>query len=114
MVKPLYTVNKMGLSIGSFVHFEESSHNTDYYKDGAKFEVIEITNDNFVIGTEEQLNMNKSVRWGLAKDNPRHFRLSNMGPDERAINSKILYSSCNLVHHLMNGNRCSNWFHKNG
>ena len=101
----VYSKNKMGLGVGNFVHFEESSHSTDYYKDGAKFEVIEVTDEYFVIGTEEQLNMNKSVRWGLAKDDvtPQDiFRLSNMGADERAIVAKYCIQDCNLVHHLMN------------
>ena len=101
----IFTSNKTGLGVGSFVHFEESSHSTDYYKDGAKFEVTEIHADHFVIGTAEQLNMTKSVRWGLAKDDvtPQDiFRLSNMGPDERAIVAKYCIQDCNLVHHLMN------------
>ena len=49
--------------------------------------------------------MTKSVRWGLAKDDvtPQDiFRLSNMGPDERAIVAKYCIQDCNLVHHLMN------------
>ncbi len=101
----IFTKNKAGLGIGSFVHFEESSHSTDYYKNGAKFEVIDIQNDNFTIGTKEELNMNKNVRWGLAKDDvtPQDiFRLTNMGPDERSIVAKYCIQDCNLVHHLMN------------
>jgi len=101
----IYSKNKKGLAVGSFVHFEESSHSTDYYKDGAKFEVTNINDDYFVIGTVENLNMNKSVRWGLAKDDvtPQDiFRLSNMGPDERAIVAKYCIQDCNLVHHLIN------------
>ena len=101
----VYSKNKTGLSVGSFIQFEESSHSTDYYKDGAKFEVTEMGDDHFVIGTEEQLNMKKSVRWGLSKDDvtPQDiFRLSNMGADERAIVAKYCIQDCNLVHHLMN------------
>ena len=101
----VFSKNKKGLGVGSFVHFEESSHSTEYYKNGVKFEVIEMGTDHFVIGTEEDLNMEKSVRWGLAKDDvtPQDiFRLSNMGADERAIVAKYCIQDCNLVHHLMN------------
>ena len=31
-----------GLLIGSYIHFEEIGHSTEYYKEGAKFKVIDI------------------------------------------------------------------------
>ena len=49
--------------------------------------------------------MKKKVRWGLAKDDvtPQDiFRMTNEGPDERAIIAKYCIQDCNLVHYLMN------------
>ena len=49
--------------------------------------------------------MTKKVRWGLAKDDvtPQDiFRMTNEGPDERALIAKYCIQDCNLVHHLMN------------
>ena len=48
--------------------------------------------------------MTKKVRWGLAKDDvtPQDiFRMTNEGPDERAVIAKYCIQDCNLVHHLM-------------
>ena len=49
--------------------------------------------------------MTKQVKWGLAKYDvtPQDiFRMSNEGPNERAIIAKYCIQDCNLVHHLMN------------
>ena len=53
----------------------------------------------------ENPDMNKKVKWGLAKDDvtPQDiFRMTNEGPDERALIAKYCIQDCNLVHHLMN------------
>ena len=53
----------------------------------------------------EKPDMNKKVKWGLAKDDvtPQDiFRMTNEGPDERALIAKYCIQDCNLVHHLMN------------
>jgi DNA polymerase elongation subunit (family B) len=103
----IYSKNLKGLEVGSYINFEETSHSTDYYKDGQKFKVIEInhTNASFMIDSIENPDMTKSVKWGLAKDDvtPQDiFRMTNEGPDERAIIAKYCIQDCNLVHHLMN------------
>ena len=102
----IYTKNMMGIQEGSYVHFEEISHSSDYYKDGAKFIIESIDNESksFTIKNHENLNMGKKVRWGLAKDDvtPQDiFRLTNQGPDERSLVAKYCIQDCNLVHHLM-------------
>jgi hypothetical protein len=53
----------------------------------------------------ESPDMTKHVKWGLAKDDvtPQDiFRMTNEGPNERAIIAKYCIQDCNLVHHLMN------------
>jgi DNA polymerase elongation subunit (family B) len=99
--------NLMGLENGNYINFEESSHSTDTYKDGAKFKVlnVDLVNKTFEIEGHEQPDMKKSVRWGLAKDDvtPQDiFKMTNEGPAERAIIAKYCIQDCNLVHHLMN------------
>jgi DNA polymerase delta subunit 1 len=59
----------------------------------------------FEIKGIENPDMTKNVRWGLAKDDvtPQDiFRMTNEGPNERAIIAKYCIQDCNLVHHLMN------------
>ena len=103
----IHTKNMTGLFVGSFVHFEESSHSVDYYKDGAKFEIIDIDYENktFSIHGHEELDMNKSVKWGLAKDDvtPQDiFRLTKGSDSDRGIIAKYCIQDCNLVHKLLN------------
>jgi len=102
----IYTKNLTGLDNGNYITFEEEAHSTDNYKDGKKFEVGEINYEegSFMIYSKEELNMNKRVRWGLAKDDvtPQDiFRLTNEGPEARSIIAKYCIQDCNLVHHLM-------------
>jgi DNA polymerase delta subunit 1 len=97
----------MGLENGNYINFEESSHSTDTYKDGAKFKVlnVDLSEKTFEIEGHETPDMKRSVRWGLAKDDvtPQDiFRMTNEGPNERAIIAKYCIQDCNLVHHLMN------------
>jgi len=99
--------NLSGLDVGSYINFEEEAHSVDNYKDGAKFQVIEIDKESstFSISSEESPDMTKKVRWGLAKDDvtPQDiFRMTNEGPDERALIAKYCIQDCNLVHHLLN------------
>jgi hypothetical protein len=82
--------NLMGLENGNYIHFEESSHSTDMYKEGEKFKVLNVNPEerSFEIEGREMPDMTKSVRWGLAKDDvtPQDiFRMTNEGPKERAI-----------------------------
>ena len=106
----LYTNNLTGLMIDSFIHIEEISHTTEYYKEGAKFRVMDVNIEEKWIdihGTET-LDMSKKNRWCLAKDDvtPQDiFKMSN-GPlsnsSTRAIIAKYCIQDCNLVYHLFN------------
>ena len=103
----IYSKNMTGLENGSFINFEETSHSTEVYKDGKKFKVINLNKSDgtFEIDGIENPNMTKNVKWGLAKDDvtPQDiFRMTNEGPDERAIIAKYCIQDCNLVHHLLN------------
>ena len=102
----VYTKNLTGLENHSFINFEENSHSSEMYKDGEKFEVIEVNLEEkyFIIKGVESPDMTKVVKWGMAKDDvtPQDiFRITNEGPKERAIIAKYCIQDCNLVHHLM-------------
>lgn len=106
-ITKIYSKNLSGLENHSFVNFEEAAHSVDQYKDGKKFEVFDINyaEGTFCInGTETPDTKTKRVRWGMAKDDvtPQDiFRMTNEGPDERAIIAKYCIQDCNLVHHLL-------------
>ena len=98
--------NLMGLKDGHYICFELLGHSTDKYKQGKKFIVEQMNSDSFVINNKEiaQDLKGKKCRWCLAKDDvtPQDiFRLTNEGPDERAIIAKYCLQDCNLVHNLM-------------
>ena len=100
------TGNVMGLDVGSYINFEETSNSTELYKGGEKFKIIrlDVENKTFEIMGAEMPNMEKKVRWGLSKDDvtPQDiFRMTNEGPSQRAIIAKYCIQDCNLVHHLM-------------
>lgn len=102
----VHTKNMVGLYEGSFVHFEEINHSSDYYKNGAKFKVAGIDKANgwFEVSNKETPSASR-VRWGLAKDDvsPKDiFRMTNEGPDARAVIAKYCIQDCNLVHYLFN------------
>ena len=102
----IYSKNLTGLENNNFVNFEEEAHSIDNYKDGAKFEVIEVNIDEkyFIIKGIEKPDLNKKVKWCLAKDDvtPQDiFRFTNEGPDKRAIVAKYCIQDCNICHHLM-------------
>ena len=103
----IYSGNLTGLLEGSFVHFEEIGHSTDYYCDGAKFSVLSVNkaDKSFVVSGNIVPDMNKKVRWCLAKDDvtPKDiFRMTNGTADDRAVIAKYCIQDCNLVHYLMN------------
>jgi len=103
----IYSKNLTGLENGSYINFEETSHSSDYYKDGQKSKVFNVNkiDGTFEIEGVESPDMTKQVKWGLAKDDvtPQDiFRMTNEGPNERAIIAKYCIQDCNLVHHLMN------------
>lgn len=100
------TGNVMGLDVGSYINFEETSNSTELYKGGEKFKIVrlDVEKKTFEIAGKEMPNMEKKVRWGLAKDDvsPQDiFRMTNEGPSQRAIIAKYCIQDCNLVHHLM-------------
>jgi DNA polymerase elongation subunit (family B) len=103
----IYSGNLTGLLEGSFVHFEEIGHSTDYYCDGAKFSVVSVNKEekSFVVSGNIVPDMSKKVRWCLAKDDvtPKDiFRMTNGSADDRAVIAKYCIQDCNLVHYLMN------------
>jgi len=100
------TTNMTGLLVGSYVHFEEIGHSVDYYNDGEKFVVIEVNKEEgkFTIGAKICPDMNKKVRWCLAKDDvtPKDiFRMTNGTAADRSVIAKYCIQDCNLVHYLM-------------
>ena len=106
-ITKIFSKNLTGLENGSYINFEETSHSSDYYKEGKKFKVSKVDKESgtFEIEGIESPDMTKHVKWGLAKDDvtPQDiFRMTNEGPDERAIIAKYCIQDCNLVHHLMN------------
>jgi DNA polymerase elongation subunit (family B) len=117
-ITELWTSNVVGLHAGDFIHIELTGFTTDYYKDGQKFRVLDIemnriTDDSAkyniikLAGLEqiENLEKNKTIRWGMAKDDvtPQDiFRLTRGSSADRAIVAKYCIQDCNLVHHLMN------------
>ena len=103
----VHTKNMMGIEIGSFIHFEETGHSSELYKDGAKFKITSMNKKDkcFTINGLEYVDMSKHVKWGLAKDDvtPQDiFRLSKESSAGRAIIAKYCIQDCNLIHHLMN------------
>ena len=120
----LYSKNLTGLNKNDYIHIELMTFTKDYYDNGKKFKVKDILKDvvikENVKGKEveskyniivieghhaETIDMNKSVRWGMAKDDvsPQDiFRLANGSSSDRAVVAKYCIQDCNLVHHLMN------------
>jgi DNA polymerase elongation subunit (family B) len=102
----IFSKNLTGLEEESYVSFEEEAHSVDLYKEGQKFIVRNLNQEegSFWIDGLEQPDMSKKVRWGLAKDDvtPQDiFRMTNEGPDQKAIIAKYCIQDCNLVHHLL-------------
>jgi DNA polymerase elongation subunit (family B) len=106
----LYTTNITGLHINDFIHIEITGFTTDYY--GEKHKIIdilpptaEIPQTRLVIAGHHPIDLQKQIRWGLAKDDvsPQDiFRMANEGPTARAVVAKYCIQDCNLVHHLLN------------
>jgi len=113
-VTDLYSNNLAGLHVGDYLHIELSSFTSDYYKNGKKFQVLDIIenkehngkNFNVIVigGTQLDESTKKNIKWGMAKDDvtPQDiFRLANGSDSDRAIVAKYCIQDCNLVHHLM-------------
>jgi DNA polymerase elongation subunit (family B) len=106
-ITEIKTANLTGLLVGSYIHIEEIGHSVDYYEDGAKYLVIEVDRENNKFKIQACINpdLNKKVRWCLAKDDvtPKDiFRLTNGTANDRAIVAKYCIQDCNLVQYLFN------------
>lgn len=112
-VTELYSQNLTGLHKGDYIHIEMTSFTSDYYKNGKKFQVLDLewgrvfegkTYNIVIIDGHEDFDKNKYIKWGMAKDDvtPQDiFRLGSGTPSERAVVAKYCIQDCNLVHHLM-------------
>ena len=117
-VTELYSKNLTGLNVNDYIHIEVIGFTTDYFADGKKFKVLDIIKNKEITDSKGQLvkynvlviaghhtiNMSKSVKWGMAKDDvsPQDiFRLANGSASDRAIVAKYCIQDCNLVHHLL-------------
>jgi DNA polymerase elongation subunit (family B) len=101
----IYSKNLMGLKPGHYIHIEEIGHSSEYYDDGAKFQVIDCNVGQFTINKAITPDRTKTLKWCLAKDDvtPQDiFRMTNEGPNERAVIAKYCIQDCNLVHNLLN------------
>lgn len=105
-VTELHSGNLTGLSVNDFIHIEITGFTSDYYADGKKFKVAEIRSNGVIVVTgHHTIEITKSVKWGMAKDDvtPQDiFRLADGSAADRAIVAKYCIQDCNLVHHLMN------------
>ena len=100
------TKNLSGLELYSYIHFEEIGYSNNFYKDGAKFEIIEINKDLKVFSIKgiHDFDKSKKLRWGLAKDDVTHhdiFRLTNGSDTDRGIVAKYCIKDCKLVDELL-------------
>ena len=111
----IHSGNLTGLQEGSFIHFEEIGHSTEYYDGGSKFKVASVDKENhlFHVSIPEtydkdictSLDFSKKIRWCLAKDDvtPKDiFKMTNGSDADRAVIAKYCIQDCNLVHYLMN------------
>ena len=102
----IYSKNLKGINPGDYINFEEISYSTEYYKKGKKFIVRSIDPDarSFTIDGHEELNMEKKVKWGIAKDDvpPQEiFRLSNGDDRDRGIVAMYCIKDCKLVQDII-------------
>jgi DNA polymerase elongation subunit (family B) len=103
----IVTRNMTGLKTGHYIHIEEIGHSSEYYENGAKFQVTDCRPDEgwFDIRGAVAPDRSKTLKWCLAKDDvtPQDiFRMTNEGPAERAVIAKYCIQDCNLVHNLLN------------
>ena len=102
----VYTKNMTGLFQFNYIRFEEINNSSTSYKNGEKFQVLEInkTEKWFTISGHETPNATV-VKWGLAKDDvtPKDiFRLTNEGPSSKAIVAKYCMQDCNNPQYMVN------------
>ena len=105
----IYSKNLTGISVGSFIKFDEVGFSSNLYKQGKKFEITEINKDKdqeeggswFIIDSVEDLDLsNYKYNWGLAKDDvtPQEiFALANGTDYDRWIVGKYCLADCDNV-----------------
>jgi len=99
----IYSKNLTGISVGSYIKFDEQGFSNNLYKKGQKFEIIEINKDEqwFVIEGLEELDLaNYKYNWGLAKDDvsPQEiFALANGSDYDRWTVGKYCLADCDNV-----------------
>ena len=79
----IYSKNLMGITYGSYIKFEEIGFSNNPYKNGKKFEIININKSEnwFEINAIENIDIkNFKYNWGLAKDDvtPKKFLILQM------------------------------------
>ena len=95
--------NLMGIGIGTYIKFEEVGFSNNLYKNGKKFEIIDInkTEGWFIIDSYEELDIkNCKYNWGLAKDDvtPQEiFDLANGDNFDRWTVGKYCLADCDNV-----------------
>jgi DNA polymerase elongation subunit (family B) len=111
----LYTGNVCGLSPGDYVHIVLDGFTADYYRDGAKFQVVAVqqATDTGAKSASTVVLRGRllddieptKLRWAMAKDDvspTELFALASGTPADRARVAKYCVQDCNLVHHLFN------------
>jgi len=107
----IYSKNLTGISVGSFIKFDEVGFSSNLYKQGKKFEITEINKGKdkdegnkeswFTIDSVEDLDLsNYKYNWGLAKDDvtPQEiFALANGTDYDRWIVGKYCLADCDNV-----------------
>jgi len=99
--------NLVGLENNSYVVFEIIGHSSDMYQEGQKFEITNVNKveGSFEIVGQHHFDADKKIFWCLGKDDvtPQDiFRMTNEGPNERAVIAKYCLQDCNLLHTIFN------------
>ena len=107
----LYSNNLTGLHIGDFIHIEIVTFTSDYFLDGKKFHVLDLSQEEngakyiLISGVYPELDAHKmALKWCVSKDDvtPQDiFRLTNGTAADRAVVAKYCIQDCNLVQQLM-------------
>ena len=97
------TKNLTGISVGSYIKFDEQGFSSNLYKKGKKFEIIELNKEEqwFIINSAEDLDLlTYKYKWGLAKDDvsPQEiFSLANGSDYDRWTVGKYCLADCDNV-----------------
>jgi len=107
----LYSNNLTGLHVGDFIHIEIVTFTSDYFLDGKKFHVLDLSQEENgakyiqIAGVYPELDAQKmALKWCVSKDDvtPQDiFRLTNGTAADRAVVAKYCIQDCNLVQQLM-------------